>query len=83
VTTTILECEPSLQMVGRADLRKWTEMIRAEYLELPGLSLTAPQVQRLWNLDSDTCKSLLDVMVRDKVLRQTCWRRFETGPRGR
>ena len=71
MTTTILECEPSVPMVGRADLRQWGDVIRAEYLEFPGLALTAPQVQRLWNLDRDTCQGLLDTMVREKFLNQT------------
>jgi hypothetical protein len=69
--TTTLECEPSPLVVDRADLRKWTAVIRAEYREFPGLSLTAAQVQRLWNLDRDTCRCLLDAMVRANFLRQT------------
>jgi hypothetical protein len=71
VTAAILECEASLQTVGRSDLGKWADVIRAEYLEFPGLSLTAPQVQRLWNLDRNTCQCLLDAMVREKFLKQT------------
>ena len=31
----------------------WLQLIRAEYHEIPGLHLTKPQVQRLWNLDAD------------------------------
>jgi hypothetical protein len=71
VTASTLECEPSRQEIGRDDLRKWSEVIRSEYLALPGLSLTAPQVQRLWNLNHDTCECLLDAMVRTRFLRQT------------
>ena len=70
MSATTLECEPSAR-VSQTDLRKLAELIRGEYLELPGLSLTAPQVQRLWNLDRDTCECLLDAMVRDRFLRQT------------
>jgi hypothetical protein len=71
VTAAILESDPEIWTVGRADLRKWAEVIRAEYLEFPGLSLTAPQVQRLWSLDRDTCQCLLGVMVRQGFLKQT------------
>ena len=71
MTTTILECEPSVPMVGRADRRQWADVIRAEYLDLPGLALTVPQVQRLWNLDRDTCECVLDTMLREKFLKQT------------
>ena len=35
----------------RAD---WTNLIRAEYYEMPGLSLTERQVERLWRLDRPT-----------------------------
>ena len=71
MTATRLEYEPSLPMVGRAHLQQRADVIRREYLELPGLSLTTAQVQRLWNLDRNTCQGLLDVLVRDKFLRQT------------
>jgi hypothetical protein len=36
------------------------ELVRAEYLEMPGLKLTKPQVQRMWSLDPDTCDRVLD-----------------------
>ena len=54
----------------------WGKLIRAEYLEIPGLSLTASQAQRLWGLDHDTCRSLLDEMVRQKFLRLTPHERY-------
>ncbi len=31
------------------------QRVRAEYLEMPGLKLTAPQARRLWGLDCATC----------------------------
>ena len=71
MTVSILEREPSLQAAGHADLRKWSQVIRAEYVAFPGLSLTAPQVQRLWNLDSDTCRCLLEAMLRAHFLTRT------------
>ena len=40
----------------------------AEYCELPGLGLTAPQAQRLWGVSADTCETLLDVLVRAGML---------------
>jgi hypothetical protein len=33
----------------------WIQLIRAEYHEIPGLHLTKPQVQRLWNLERTMC----------------------------
>jgi hypothetical protein len=49
----------------------WLALIRAEYLEIPGLRLTKPQVQRLWGLDAVTCDALLDALERAKFLRRT------------
>jgi hypothetical protein len=41
----------------------WLMLIRAEYLEIPGLSLTKQQVERLWALDAITSDSLLAALV--------------------
>ena len=38
-------------------------MIRSEFLEMPGLRLTAAQAQRLWNLDALVCESLLSALI--------------------
>jgi hypothetical protein len=34
-----------------------------EYLELPGLSVTFRQAQRLWSLDEETCLRLLQWLI--------------------
>ena len=52
-------------------LRDWVQVIRSEYLEMPGLSLTKPQAQRLWGLDAETCDALIDQMVSARFLRRT------------
>jgi hypothetical protein len=44
-------------------------VVQAEYLEIPGLNLTKPQVQRLWALDPLTCDALLDALVASQFLR--------------
>ncbi len=49
----------------------WLTLVRAEYLEIPGLSLTKPQVERLWGLDPVTCEALLAALVDIKFLRRT------------
>ena len=41
----------------------WLMLIRAEYLEIPGLSLTKQQVERLWGLDAITSDALLAALV--------------------
>ena len=58
-------------MVPNESAHDWVELIRAEYLEMPGLALTTPQASRLWGLAPDTCDVLLDEMVHAKFLRKT------------
>ena len=47
------------------------EEIETEYREMPGLSVTEAQAQRLWGLDSTTCKRALDTLVQRGVLCRT------------
>jgi hypothetical protein len=57
------------------------QRIRAEYLEMPGLKLTAAQAQRLWNLNRTTCEGLLGRLVDAKFLHRTrdgAFVRFDT-----
>jgi len=49
----------------------WLPIVRGEFLEVPGLHLTKPQVRRLWGLDPSTCDALLDVLVDRRFLKQT------------
>lgn len=42
--------------------------MRAEYQEMPGLSLTRAQACRLWGLDAATCQRALDHLVSSGVL---------------
>ena len=49
----------------------WLQLVRAEYLENPHLSLTKRQVQRLWGLDPDTAEALLAALTDVKFLRRT------------
>lgn len=45
--------------------------VRGEYIEMPGLRLTAAQAQRLWGLDRAACDMLLGALVDSKFLFQT------------
>ncbi|HTI51794.1 MAG TPA: hypothetical protein VL475_12605 [Planctomycetaceae bacterium] len=47
------------------------QRIQGEYLEMPGLRLTAAQAQRLWGLERDVCNALLAALVDAKFLAQT------------
>src|SRR5215470_1230703 len=44
------------------------ERLRAEFLEMPGLRLTARQVHRLCGVDQDACRAVLDLLVSEKFL---------------
>lgn len=43
--------------------------IRAEYVEMPGLTMTAPQLERLCGVEAALCQTVLDSLVAMKVLR--------------
>jgi hypothetical protein len=47
------------------------QRIQGEYLEMPGLRLTAAQEQRLWGLERDVCDALLGALVDAKFLSRT------------
>lgn len=47
------------------------QRIQGEFVEMPGLRLTAAQAQRLWGLDRDACVALLGALVDAKFLLQT------------
>jgi hypothetical protein len=49
----------------------WVQLIRAEYLEIPGLCLTKSQVERLWGLDPVTSEALLGALIDARFLRRT------------
>jgi hypothetical protein len=57
--------------VNDSTMEGWLHLIKAEYLEMPGLNLTKPQVQRLWNLEAKTCDTLLDTLTTDHFLEKT------------
>lgn len=43
--------------------------VRAEYQEMPGLSLTVEQAARLFHLERERCARVLDALVADGALR--------------
>jgi hypothetical protein len=47
------------------------QRVRAEYLEMPGLRLTADQVHRLCGVEQTMCQLALDSLVASKFLRVT------------
>jgi DNA-binding IclR family transcriptional regulator len=58
--------------------------IQGEFVEMPGLRLTAAQAQRLWGLDRTKCDELLKTLVKARFLSQTrdgAFIRTDGGPR--
>lgn len=58
----------------RADvftITDWEALVRGEYDEMPGLSLTAMQVQRLWQLEPTLAASVLRQLVSAGFLTRT------------
>ncbi len=45
--------------------------VKSEFLEMPGLRLTASQAQRLWHLDEACCATLLQALVDAQFLFRT------------
>ena len=45
--------------------------VQCEFLEMPGLRLTAAQARRLWNLEEAACDLLLRALVDAKFLFET------------
>ena len=45
--------------------------IRGEFLEMPGLRLTAQQARRLWRLDETACDAVLGALVDAQFLAKT------------
>jgi hypothetical protein len=43
--------------------------VRAEFVEMPGLTLTVGQASRLFGLDQDVCRQVVERLVRSDFLR--------------
>ena len=71
---------PSTETLGvrtRAEAaRELTRRVQAEYAEMPGLSLTLSQAQRLWGVDRQTCESAFRELIAHGFLRMTGRGRF-------
>jgi hypothetical protein len=64
--------EALLEVRTGADAKpELTRRVRAEYAEMPGLSLTLAQAQRLWLIDRHTCESVFRALIAQGFLRMT------------
>jgi hypothetical protein len=44
---------------------------KAEFFDMPGLRLTEAQARRLWDLNAESCASLLDALIEARFLVRT------------
>ncbi len=66
VTSTVPETKREV-----AAVRDLTRRVQAEYTEMPGLSVTLPQAQRLLGIDRETCVVVIRTLVDRRFLRRT------------
>lgn len=59
-----------------ATLRELTRRVQAEYCEMPGLSVTLPQAQRLLGIDRATCVVVMRTLVDQRFLKRTAQGRY-------
>jgi hypothetical protein len=63
--------EEAMMTAEQSTAQHWLRLIRAEYLEMPGLHLTKAQIQRLWGLERSMCDVILDTLVATEFLKKT------------
>lgn len=56
---------------ARPPLHVAVERARAEFLEMPGLRLTAAQARRLWTLEAGVCDAVLEELLASRFLKRT------------
>jgi hypothetical protein len=61
----------AMQTTADEITQAWIQLVRGEYLEIPGLLLTRNQVERLWGLDASQCDDVLDGLVGSRFLART------------
>ena len=57
-------------------IRELTQRVQAEYGEMPGLSVTLAQAQRLLAIDEPTCTAVFKALIKRGVLRRTAQGRY-------
>ena len=57
-------------------MRDLTRRVQAEYAEMPGLSVTLAQAQRLLAIDEPTCALIFRSLIKRGLLRRTSQGRY-------
>ena len=71
LTHTTLERGPKTEIV-----RELARRIEVEYVEMPGLSVTLPQAQRLWAAERHACQTVFNRLIARGLLKMTTTGRF-------
>ncbi len=50
---------------------RFLDLVQTEYLEMPGLALTKPQMRRFLGVDVLTCDIVLQQLEKDRFLKRT------------
>jgi hypothetical protein len=53
------------------EVRTVVDRVRAEFEEMPGMTLTVPQASRLFGLDEALCRDVVDQLVAVAYLKKT------------
>jgi hypothetical protein len=53
------------------DIHGLAHRVKSEFIEMPGLQLTLPQAARLWGLDHEASRRVIDALVEGAFLRWT------------
>ena len=53
------------------DVEIVAKRVRAEFEEMPGMTLTMPQASRLFGIEQDVCKTIVEKLVTAAYLRYT------------
>ena len=53
------------------ELEHIVDRVREEFKEMPGLRLTPAQATRLWGLEQEMCRAVIDALVATAFLRWT------------
>jgi hypothetical protein len=55
-------------LLQRAETRTLSQRVKANYLDLPGLSLNVRQAHRMWGFDEETCERVLEGLTKEGFL---------------
>jgi hypothetical protein len=62
--------------VRERSVEEWAQIVRGEYDESPGLSLTRGEVRRWWSMDPAVCDAVLRHLTKSGFLRQNARNMF-------